>query len=314
MSCLPALIAYALLLGLTFVPASGVRSADPVTLKIATLASDTGADVYYAQAQGFFKAAGLDVEINALGSGPAVISAVAAGSYDFGAANPVSIAEAHLHGIPILIVAPGAIHVKGIPDDGLMLPQASTIKTARDLEGKTIAVTTIGGLGALALRTWITKNGGDVKAVKFTEIPYPAMAAALEGGRFDGAVMTEPFITGAKPRVKPFIDAYDTIADRFLIDGWVSSEGWLGKHPDEARRFISAMRAAHEWANAHQPETAVILVKNTKIDPQIASTMARAQFGLALDPALVQPVLDLASKSGQFDRPLSAGDLIWKPK
>jgi NitT/TauT family transport system substrate-binding protein len=308
-----ALGAGALVLAIAFIPGPSPRAADLAAVKVATLASDTGADVYYAREQGFFKAAGLDVQIDALTSGAAVITGVLSGSYDFGAANPVSIAAARIHGLPIETVAPGAVHTKGILVDALMVQQASPIKTARDLEGKTVAVTTIGGLGAVALQAWITKNGGNVKNVKFVEIPYPAMGPALQEGRVDAAQMTEPYITSSKAGLRPLIDAYDTIADRFLIDGWVSSEDWLAKHPNEARRFAAALRQAHDWANTHQAESAQILVKYTKLDPQIASTMVRTLYGTVLDVPVMQPVLDIAAKAGVVDRRLDAADVIWKP-
>lgn len=301
-----------LALALLFVPLTSVKPADLIKVRVATLASDTGGDVYYARDEGFFRRAGLDVDVDNLSTGPGIIAALTAGTYQFGAANPISIVQARVHGLPLAIVAPGAVHVKGVLDAGMMLPANSTIKTVKDLEGKTVAVVAIGGIAAVALQAWITQRGGDAKAVKLVEVPFSSMAPGLEEGRFDAALMVEPFITAAKPHLKPFVDPYEVIGNRFLFDGWVASEPWLAKNADVAQRFVSALRAAHAWANSHHPETAVILARNTKLDLRLASTMVRSQYGDTLTPVLIQPVIDLMTKAGQIDKPILAADLIWK--
>jgi hypothetical protein len=54
-------------------------------------------------------------------------------------------------------------------------------------------------------------------------------------------------------------------------------------------------------------------VRNTKVPAAVADTMARAQFGLVLDPALIRPIVDAAVKYGVLEKPVDVGDLIWKP-
>jgi NitT/TauT family transport system substrate-binding protein len=292
---------------------SGTRShaADLPLVKVATIPSDTGSDVYYAQDQGFFKAAGIDVQIDIISNGPDIIGGISGGSYGAGAASTVAIAAAHQHGIPIVVIAPGAVHAASVQTDLLMVGKDSPIHSARDLNGKTVAVTTLQGLGAVAIQAWILKNGGDLKTIRFVETRYPVMAVALAEGRVDAAQMTEPFITAAKGTVRLLADDYNAIANRFLIDGWVSSEAWVAQHPDEARRFALAMRNAHEWANAHHRESAAILVKYSKLDPDIAANMARAGFGLTLDAGLLQPLLDASVKFGALPKSIAASELLW---
>lgn len=312
MALLRTVVVCALALAMLFARPVAVTSADLIKIRVATLASDTGGDVYYALDQGFFRRAGLDVEIDNSNTGPGIIAALTAGTYQFGATNPISIVQAHVHGLPLAIVAPGAVHVRGVLDAGMMLPANSAIKTAKDLEGKTVAVVAVGGIAAVALQAWLTQHGVDAKTVKLVEVPFSSMAPGLEEGRFDAALMVEPFITAAKPHLKVFGDPYEVIANRFLFDGWVASEPWLAKNPDTAKRFIAALRAAHAWANSHHPETAVMLAENTKLDLHLASTMVRSQYGDTLTPALVQPVIDMMAKAGQIDKTISAADLIWK--
>ena len=291
--------------------ATAAPAADLELMKVATIPSDTGSDVFYAQDQGFFKAAGLNVQIDTIASGPDIIAGISGGSYAAGAASTVAIAAARQHGIPVTIIAPGAVHAAAVQTDLLMVAKDSPIRSARDLDGKTVAVTTLQGLGTVAIQAWVVRNGGDLKSIRFVETRYPAMGAALAQGRIDAAQMTEPFITASAPSVRLLADDYNAIANRFLIDGWVSSETWVQQHPEEARRFALAMRNAHEWANAHHRESAAILLKYAKLEPDIANTMVRAGFGMTLDAQLLQPLLDASVKFGALPRPIGGGELLW---
>ncbi len=73
------------------------------------------------------------------------------------------------------------------------------------------------------------------------------------------------------------------------------------------------MRQTAEWANTHRRESAEILLRYTKVTPEVASKMTRATYGTALDPSLLQPVILKAQKYGAFQRPVSAADLTWTP-
>jgi hypothetical protein len=66
------------------------------------------------------------------------------------------------------------------------------------------------------------------------------------------------------------------------------------------------------WANAHHAESAQILVRSAKLDPAIAAKMTRSTYGTSLDPALMQPVLDMFVHFGVLAKPMSAADLAWQ--
>ena len=305
-----AALAGALLIGGGAAPAG---AADESAVRIATIPIDQAADVFYADDQGFFKQAGLSVAITVLESGPAIIGAVAGGSADFGNANSGSVAEAHERGIPVRFVAPAGLHLSTVPADLLMVGANSPIRSARDLDGKTVAVNAIGALPNVATKAWIAQNGGDIATVHFVEIPFPAMGQALASGRVDAAEMTEPFITSSKAVTRVLGNAFDAISKNFIVSGWLASDAWLSAHQDEATRFVTALRRAHEWANAHHAQSAAILARHTKMTLQTAQSMTRAVFGTTLDPALIQPVIATFSKFGDLPRPLAASDIIWSP-
>lgn len=72
---------------------------------------------------------------------------------------------------------------------------------------------------------------------------------------------------------------------------------------DAALRFAAAMRRTAAWANTHQKDSAAILLRYTKIAPDVAATMTRATYGTSLEPSLMQPVIDDARNTAQSREP-----------
>lgn len=301
-----ALIALLLLL-----PSTAWGATDIPVVRVVLVPAEGDADMYYAKDGGFFKDAGLDVQLDTIAAGQNIVVAVSGGSYDVGVSTTIAIALARARGVPIHIISGGNLHLTGAPTDMLVVAQGSTLRSARDLNGKTIGVTGLGNVPFLGTQTWLKKGGANLESIKFVEIPYPAMAAALEAGRIDAAMMAEPYVTLSKTFARPLANAYDAISPRFMISGWFAADAWLGDHPDVARRFIDALRKAHDWANTHQKETGEILVRYTKIAPDVVPRMVRTTFVSVPEPSLIQPVLDAATAAGLLPRPINSSDVIW---
>src|SRR5665213_4228142 len=140
----------------TLLAPQGAGSQGYVKLHLATIPSDFAAQLYYAKDQGFFQKAGFDVDITPLNAGPAIAAAVAGGTIDLGFSNVVSLALAHDKGLPFVIVAPANMYVVDSPTIGLIgVARAGTINSAKDLNGKTLAVGVIHNITDLGARAWI---------------------------------------------------------------------------------------------------------------------------------------------------------------
>ena len=188
----------------------------------------------------------------------------------------------------------------------------SPTKTAKDLENQTIGVVVLRSLTEAAIREWLRLNGADASKVKLLEIPYPEMSPALDRGTIAAAFIGEPFLSSAKANVRILSRAYDVVAPSFYIGAWFSSRTWLSKNPDLARRLSDALYKAAVWGNGHHDETAAILAKYTKQDVDAIRQMNRATYSTALEPKLMQPVLDIGAKYGLTDRRYTAAELTVK--
>jgi NitT/TauT family transport system substrate-binding protein len=282
------------------------------TVRIATIPAENGAEVYYAKEMGFFAKAGLNVEVQSIQNSGAIASAVASNAVDIGYGTLVPLSLAHIKEIPFVIVAPTVVYTSAAPNSALVVAAGSPIRSAKDLTGKTVGINGIGNISEYGPRAWIDRSGGDSTSVKFLELAFSEMPAALAAGRIDAAWLTEPYLASAKKNGRVLADAFDAIAKEFLIGGWFTTSQWAKDHPDAVARFAAVIRETAAWANKNPAKTADILVKYTKIDPATVATTVRSHYAERLTPSLMQPVIDVSAKYGKF-APFPAADLIYAP-
>ena len=65
----------------------------------------------------------------------------------------------------------------------------SSIRSAKELEGQTVAVGTLVSLTSVSLRMWLAQNGADPAKVQFIEMKFGEMPAALERGTVAAAYL-----------------------------------------------------------------------------------------------------------------------------
>lgn len=279
-------------------------------IRIATTPIDLGAEALYADDLGFFKKAGLDVELNLLASGSVIASAVAGGSIDIGQSNIVALATAHANGLPFVVVAPAGSYTSKAPTTALVEADGSPVRTAKDLEGKIIATQALKDLNWTSTNAWLAKNGADPASVRFIEVPQNSVCNVVTSGRAAAGIVSEPYLTFALGNGCRILAAnHDAIAKSFLIGAWFSTSAWAQSHRDEVRRFRAVIAQTARWANTHHDESARILEKYTKLASPAG--MKRVPFPEKAEPAQIQPVIDAAAKFGVLKAPFPASELLF---
>jgi NitT/TauT family transport system substrate-binding protein len=281
-------------------------------IRIAGVPFDVTALPYFGAGNGIFKKYGIDLEFDTFSSnGSAIASAVSGGSMDVGVSNIPTLALAHLKRFPYTIVAGGGLYQSSAPINALVVLNASPLRTAKDLEGKTLGTNGLNNIGQFGPQAWIDKNGGDSAKVKFIEVPPAEMAAALSQGRIDAAFVTEPFLTADKSVARVFATCFDAVASRFLICAFFTTTDWADAHPELLRRFQSAMRESAHWSNANHAATADVLAGLSKVDPKLLHAINRAAFPETLDAGMLQPVVDVTTRYAGVDH-VRAEELIYR--
>jgi NitT/TauT family transport system substrate-binding protein len=306
------LLAATTLSGITGRRAAGAQTDKP--LHVGVMPADFAAQPYYAKDLGTFAKAGYDAEVTALTSGNAIAAAALSGAVDVGYSNVLGLAIAHDKGIPIAILAGANMYDAHEPTVGLIgVLRGSTIKTAADLNGKTIGTGALKNITEIGARNWIDANGGDSTTVKFVEIPDPAMGAAVLAGRVDAGLMNQGnYPTLGKPddAIRVLANAFASIAPRFISGAWFSTTDWATRNPAAAHSFVTVMNATAAWANGHHPESAEILAKYLKEPSAAIEATTRVIYATAVNAALFQPSIDVAAKYGAIKAAFPARDFI----
>jgi NitT/TauT family transport system substrate-binding protein len=290
--------------------AAGAQAQTVTTIRIATTPIDLGAEALYAADLGFFKKAGLDVELNLLASGSTVAASVAGGSIDIGQSNIVALATAHAAGLPFVIVAPAGYYTSAGPTTELVTAATSTVHDAKDLNGKIIAVTALKDLNWVSIQSWLTNGGADLASIKYVEVQQPTACNMVTSGRAAAAIVSEPYLSFAlrDGGCKVLAPTHDAIAKQFLVGAWFSTLPWAQSHTDAIRRFRAVMVETARWAATHHAESARILEKYTHL--AAPPEMKRVPFAERAEAAQIQPVLDAATKFGVI-APTPATELLF---
>ena len=282
-------------------------------IRAGTSLADNSAVITYANELGYFKDAGVNVDIQPFQSGAVIVNAVVGGSLDVGVTNPATLAAARAKGLPLKFFAAAASAAPTSVTEAIVVRAGSPIKTAADMNGKTVAVIALKTMQDAAFLLWVDKHGGDSKTIKMIEVPLPEMLGALKAGRVDVALPAEPFTTQGREGTTSLGGTFGSMPAPILIFAFFATETWLATHSDQAVRFAAAIKRSAMWANAHPKESAVYLTKFLKLDPSVAANMNRAVNATSLEPSMLQPVIDNAVRYGMLDHTIDAKELIWTP-
>jgi NitT/TauT family transport system substrate-binding protein len=294
-------------------PPSLAQRADAPTIRIGAGLDVESTPVLYAQRAGMFARAGMKVEVVKIpGGGTAIAAAVAGGALEIGKASTYALVTAHARGVPFVLLAPAAYYSSDVPDIPLVVGVKSPLRTARDLNGKTIGVVSLATTMRLATETWIDANGGDSKSVHFVELSPPAMPIAIEQGRIDGGPLSEPVFSdamaGGKIRVLGY--PYNALGKHFVLADWFSTADWVAKNHELAEKFARVMYDANAYVAAHESEMTPFIAAYVGIDPAVLAKMKNPERGTYYDPALIQPLIDGAARYKAIPKVFPAAEMI----
>jgi NitT/TauT family transport system substrate-binding protein len=280
------------------------------TVNVVSTPVDVTGNLYYAIDEGYFRKAGLDVELTTIANPALIAQAVAAGTVDVGTTNLVSIVRAIESGIPLFLIAPsGASSVKS-PLEGLIVGKTTGIKTAKDLEGKTMVVSVLGSIIQVEALAWADKHGVDWKAIKWVESPPASDGALVASGKVDGSVITETFLSAAIADGDGTLLSYvgSDVSPLLIEGGYFCNADFAKNHPDIVKKFDGALLEAGRWANGHHAEAAAVMAKWSKATP--SALAHHAVYPESFKGADLQPVIDAAVKYGALKSPISADDVV----
>ncbi|GAA0564124.1 hypothetical protein GCM10010172_54430 [Paractinoplanes ferrugineus] len=288
-------------------PATG--GADKV--KVGVIPIVDVAPIYLGKAKGFFTKQNVDLSLEQAQGGAAIVPAVVSGQYQFGFSNVVSLMIGQSKNVPIKAVANGNnATADAAKDFSGLLVKDSAITRPKDLEGKTVASNTLKNIVDTSVKDLVRKDGGDPSKVKFVEIAFPDMAAALDANRVQAIFVVEPFLTSAKAKGWKQIGSFAAVSPSLQVAAYFTSQQLLGEKADLVKRFSAAMKESLAYADAHPDEVRQIVTTYTTIKAEAAAAMTLPKFAPDMDKTSLDTMSNLLVQEGLLAAPADTAKLF----
>lgn len=232
-----------------------------------------------AEAQGFFKDEGIEVNLQPVSRGTIAIEAVIAGSMQFAEVSTVAMLAAVDNGIDLVTIGAGS---RGFTGKMIGAPDMGEVNDIADLKGKRIGIQV--GTGVHGVFLMLLKKQGlseadfDISNVRVRDMPT-AMASA---GTFDAVFGWEPMMqrTVQAGYGKEIIsaDKFQTMAGITYPLILVGDRAWVESNRDAVQKFVNAYARAHKWIREN-PEGALeiyadyITAAGSQLDEEIVRKM-----------------------------------------
>jgi NitT/TauT family transport system substrate-binding protein len=290
--------------------ASASGSAAGTSIVVGALPVLDTAGLQVAIKEGFFKQAGLNVTVKSVTQSTAAIPDLLHGSIQvIGGGNYVSFLEAQAHRtFQVEFLAP-AVNCTSA-DYGVAAMPSSGITKASDLAGKTIAVNLTQNIQTLTTNAVLTADGVNASSVKYVEIPFPDMVAALKAGRVNAVSAVEPFLAGALAAGAKLVTSTCTgPAADFPMSGYITTQGWAQQHAAAAKAFQQALEKGNAYANAHPDVVRSVLPTYTAITAAAAASVPLGTYPGTLSTSPLQRIATLMT-SGGLTAPSDVSSLV----
>ena len=277
-----------------------------------------------ADSRGYFKEAGLEVDIGVFSGGSKALQALLGGSADLVAgaySNTLTMAAKGQHLVVVVgqVVCPGWIF-------GVSKQREGQVKSAKDLKGMRIGVSAPGSSTHMVVNYILHKAGLQPSDVSIIGVGQAAGAvAAVRAGQIDALMVNDPSATilTTDGSLKPLADLRTSEGNRkvFGSDYPESSlyvtRDFLKTHPKTIQATVNAIVRAEKWIAAATPQQVVESVPHEYLednkalyaqafensrhclsqDGQISAQGAQTVRDVlaAFDPAVASANIDLAT-------------------
>lgn len=294
---------------------SGSGGLETDTIKVASLPLADGAGLHVAKKEKLFEKEGLNVEIVPVQKSIEALPPLTKGDVQIIAgANYVSFLQAdEKDTLNLSIVAEAATLTPNMMNV-LVMPD-SDIKTAKDLEGKTVAINILNNIQSLTLNAILEANNVDSSKVKYVSVPFPQMATALEKGQVDAIHTVEPFLSNSEKTLgaRVVVEGGAEPVTGMAISGFVSTQKWVKENPKAAAAFQRAIIKGQELAAQDRKNVEAVLPGYTNLDKEVASVITLPGYPTSVSKTRIEQVADLMVSGGLLKKKPDVNAIVFQP-
>jgi NitT/TauT family transport system substrate-binding protein len=276
-------------------------SGGTTTVKVGLIPIVDVAPLYLGQKKGFFEKHGLKLEFTTAQGGAAIVPGVVSGQFQFGFSNMTSLMVAQAGNVPVQAVVNGiaSTGVQGKDFNALMVKKGSAIKSAKDLQGRKVAINTLQNINETAVRASVRKAGGDPDKVQFVELAFDQMPAALDKGQIDAACLVEPATATVKSQggveiASPLVD----VAPNLTVAMYFTSTPYAQKNPQVVKKFQEATAESLAYADDHPDEVRQVVTTYTKIPASVLEKVTLPKWPAEPNRASIEALAKLGEQDG----------------
>ena len=250
--------------------------------------------VRVAQTLGYYEAEGVAVAMSEVAGGAKALEALLGGSVDVAAASMSDAMQIAAEGRDVR----GFLVLYTRPSAALAVAPAlsGTIRTIRDLKGRTVGVSTPGSSTHQLLNFLLVRDGLSPADVSTVSVGMSASSvAALEHGTVDAAVLLGSAVAAFEERhpSTTFIVDIRTQAGARQVFGsemfpglsMVAQDSWLRANPEIAQRLVRALKRGMHWVRDRPAEQVRDMIPDAARMSEKADLQAihRMQQGISTD-------------------------------
>lgn len=216
--------------------------------------------LFVAEEKGYFKEQGLDVDIQMPADTNDPLKLVAANQIDIAMSYQPQVLVARSEDIPVQSIGAIVRH----PLNQLMVPADGSIKSPKDLAGKTIGYPSL-PLDEAIIQTMVKADGGEAGKIKMVDIGWdliPAMATKKTDALIGGYINHEKLLLEKEGHPMRALNPADYGVPDYYELVMVASEKGLKEKPEVYKKFMTAITKGQKYVQDHPEEGLSILMKH----------------------------------------------------
>jgi len=270
--------------------------------------------VFVALEKGFFKQAGIEVEVAGIfRAGPEEMSAFAAREIDIGCVGQAPATAAVLNGVADVKYV-SQINLEG---SSIVLRKETAYNKLSDLAGKTVAIPGHATMQDFLFRKAMQKANVPMDKIKLIVLKPPEMLQALSLGNIDAFIAWEPYPSQAVQKgIGRVMVSSEQIWQNHPCCVLAAETGFCRKNPQKINKIRAVLKRASGFITKNRKEAVEIGIKYTGMDRNtVTAAISQIKYHVAIDRKKALEFVDFLRdlryiKFRKIEKPLS--DLFYE--
>ncbi len=234
---------------------------------------------HLATVKGWYKEAGLEVDVQDGRGSSNTLQLVNAGQADVGQVSLGLLPQARANGATVKSIAGW----ERKNDLAVLVDKDSSIKAVEDFAGKTVVVFAA-SLWAPFIDLWLSRGGLDRSKVNIMFVDPSALWSTYTSGRVDGIMTTPPSVMPAADAIRPSKAIHASEVGLVVPSfGMVASESSLRSRSDALKGFTRVQVRAWNYIREGNLVEAVSAIVQQRPDAKLDAEILKKQLQLALE-------------------------------